>query len=170
MIHIEKRDFQSNRFWRIVMQVCRAMVDNNNKNSTVNHNGRRLIHGDQGTPICDACCKGDMCNSKDCFDLKRSKIILLFYIIVMSDYRLLRMFTMYFTIVLSQKWGSGWLYLKRCLIQFVRNYSLNQISLSVPYFSLVRMRNNWFARGLMSILHRRTFINALLIDLRQLLT
>ena len=39
------------------MQVCHAMVDNNNKNSTVNHNGKRVIHGDQGTPICDACCK-----------------------------------------------------------------------------------------------------------------
>ncbi|XP_078311670.1 uncharacterized protein LOC111099843 [Crassostrea virginica] len=53
-------------------RVCRAMVDNNNKNSTVNHNGRRVIHGDQGTPICDACCKGDLCNTKECFDLKQS--------------------------------------------------------------------------------------------------
>ena len=85
------------------MQVCRAMVDNNNKNIINHPKHRRVIHGDQGTPICDACCKGDMCNSKDCFDLKHSKIILLSYIIVMSDYRLLRMFTMYFTIVLSQK-------------------------------------------------------------------
>ncbi|XP_078312081.1 uncharacterized protein LOC111100871 isoform X1 [Crassostrea virginica] len=53
-------------------RVCHAMVDNNNKNSTVNHNGKRVIHGDQGTPICDACCKGDKCNSKDCFDLKQT--------------------------------------------------------------------------------------------------
>ena len=103
VIHIEKRDFQSYQFSRIVMQVCRARVDNNNKNSTVNHNGRRLIHGDMGTPICGACCKGDMCNRKNCFDLLQSKIILLFYIIVMSGFRLFRMFTIYFTIVLSQK-------------------------------------------------------------------
>ena len=64
---------------------CRfVMLDNNNKNSTVNHNGKRVIHGDQGTPICDACCKGDKCNSKDCFDLKQSKIVLLFFNIIIS--------------------------------------------------------------------------------------
>ena len=105
MKHIKKLHFASNQYSRIILQVCHAMVDNNNKNSTVNHNGKRVIHGDQGTPICDACCKGDKCNSKDCFDLKQSKIILLFYNIIKVKNNLK---------------------VYNCLKQFVRNNSSNQ--------------------------------------------
>nr|XP_034327326.1 uncharacterized protein LOC105333981 isoform X1 [Crassostrea gigas]XP_034327327.1 uncharacterized protein LOC105333981 isoform X1 [Crassostrea gigas]XP_034327328.1 uncharacterized protein LOC105333981 isoform X1 [Crassostrea gigas] len=51
-------------------RVCKAMLDNDKTNSTINRQGR-VIHGDQGIRICDACCKGDRCNAADCFDLKK---------------------------------------------------------------------------------------------------
>eukprot|EP00105_Crassostrea_gigas_P039189 XP_019923337.1 PREDICTED: uncharacterized protein LOC109618916 [Crassostrea gigas] len=51
-------------------RVCKAMLDNDNTNSTITRQGR-IIHGDQGIRICDACCKGDRCNAADCFDLRK---------------------------------------------------------------------------------------------------
>ena len=54
-------------------QVCHAFVENENKENSIKHPHTRVIHGDQGVSICDACCKGDKCNSADCFQLKQSK-------------------------------------------------------------------------------------------------
>ncbi|XP_062596943.1 uncharacterized protein LOC134258411 [Saccostrea cucullata] len=50
-------------------RVCYAMVANNNKTDSLHRPGR-VIHGDQGMPICDACCKGNKCNVADCFQVK----------------------------------------------------------------------------------------------------
>ncbi|XP_061194749.1 uncharacterized protein LOC133202901 [Saccostrea echinata] len=55
-------------------RVCRAMLDNDSKNSTIHRSGR-VIHGDQGTPICDSCCKGNRCNAADCFELRKNMTI-----------------------------------------------------------------------------------------------
>lgn len=49
------------------------MVSNENQESSIHHPRARVIHGDQGMHICDACCKGDRCNAADCFYLKKSK-------------------------------------------------------------------------------------------------
>ncbi|XP_056004755.1 uncharacterized protein LOC125659338 isoform X2 [Ostrea edulis] len=56
-------------------RVCRAMLENDNKNSTIHGRAGRVIHGDHGTKICDACCKGDRCNAGDCFDIKKNMTI-----------------------------------------------------------------------------------------------
>jgi hypothetical protein len=58
-----------------ICQICRAMVENDSKNSSIHHISGRVIHGDQGMKICDACCKGDRCNKADCFALRKSKCI-----------------------------------------------------------------------------------------------
>ncbi|XP_062596959.1 uncharacterized protein LOC134258425 [Saccostrea cucullata] len=56
-------------------RVCHAMLENDNKNHTAHGRPGRVIHGDQGTPICDSCCKGDRCNAADCFELRKNMTI-----------------------------------------------------------------------------------------------
>nr|XP_022287020.1 uncharacterized protein LOC111099847 [Crassostrea virginica] len=53
-------------------RVCHAFVGNNDKDSSIRPLHTRAIHGDQGTPICDACCKGDKCNAADCFQIRQN--------------------------------------------------------------------------------------------------
>ncbi|XP_061194742.1 uncharacterized protein LOC133202890 [Saccostrea echinata] len=52
-------------------RVCHAIVENDGRNGTHGRRGR-VIHGDQGTRICDACCKGDRCNAAGCFELRKN--------------------------------------------------------------------------------------------------
>uniref|UniRef100_A0A8W8IVT4 Uncharacterized protein n=1 Tax=Magallana gigas TaxID=29159 RepID=A0A8W8IVT4_MAGGI len=52
-------------------QVCKAIIDNDRPNSTISRPGR-IIHGDLGIRICDACCKGYRCNAADCFTLRKN--------------------------------------------------------------------------------------------------
>ncbi|XP_011435531.3 uncharacterized protein LOC128182413 isoform X1 [Crassostrea angulata] len=56
-------------------RVCYGMVSNENQESSIHHPRARVIHGDQGMHICDACCKGDRCNAADCFYLKKNMTI-----------------------------------------------------------------------------------------------
>nr|XP_034327331.1 uncharacterized protein LOC105333980 isoform X4 [Crassostrea gigas] len=56
-------------------EVCYGMVSNENQESSIHHPRVRVIHGDQGMHICDACCKGDRCNAADCFYLKKNMTI-----------------------------------------------------------------------------------------------
>nr|XP_034327332.1 uncharacterized protein LOC105333978 isoform X1 [Crassostrea gigas] len=52
-------------------RVCKAIIDNDRPNSTISRPGR-IIHGDLGIRICDACCKGYRCNAADCFTLRKN--------------------------------------------------------------------------------------------------
>lgn len=48
-------------------QICRSLAMDNKM--------KRIIHGDVGLNICDACCVGRNCNEAECFALKKGNII-----------------------------------------------------------------------------------------------
>ncbi|XP_062615528.1 uncharacterized protein LOC134277227 [Saccostrea cucullata] len=56
-------------------RACLAMVENEMAHSTIHGRRGRVIYGDIGTRICDACCKGDRCNAADCFDLRKNMTV-----------------------------------------------------------------------------------------------
>lgn len=49
-------------------QICRSLAMDNKM--------KRVIHGDVGLSICDACCVGRNCNEAECFALKKGNLIM----------------------------------------------------------------------------------------------
>lgn len=47
-------------------QICRSLAMDNKM--------KRVIHGDVGLSICDACCVGRNCNEAECFALKKGNV------------------------------------------------------------------------------------------------
>lgn len=48
-------------------QICRSLA--------MDSKMKRVIHGDVGLNICDACCVGRNCNEAECFALKKGNLL-----------------------------------------------------------------------------------------------